>query len=153
MPREIITVPICLFCLRDDVLLTDEHLFPAALGGNIVVEGSVCADCNHGFSKFEQPLACELAPLRLLLKIPDRYGRVPEVAATARTKDREYEARIKNDGNVQLKPIVTVVRDNGVLRENCLSVRYGATEGDFTARSRGKRFSVLRRGARGRAAS
>jgi hypothetical protein len=42
---------------------------------------------------------------------------VPEVAATARTEDREYEAKIKRDGSVQLKPIVTVLRENGVLKE------------------------------------
>lgn len=102
-------MPRCIFCLQEFPKLTDEHVFPAALGGNLVVENSVCAGCNNGFSKFEQSLAKELTPIRLLLRIPDRYGNVPPAAATAKTQQREYEARLKADGSVQLKPIVTVV--------------------------------------------
>src|SRR5437879_697929 len=99
----------CLFCEREFEKLTEEHVFPAALGGKLVVQNSVCTECNNGFSKFEQPLAKELAPIRLLLRIPDRYGNTPQVAATAKTQEKEYEARVKSDGSVQLKPIVTVV--------------------------------------------
>lgn len=99
----------CMFCERELEKLSEEHVFPAALGGKLVVQESVCTECNNSFSKFEQPLARELAPIRLLLKIPDRYGRTPEVPATAKTKDKEYEARVKSDGSVQFKPIVIVV--------------------------------------------
>lgn len=99
----------CLFCACDFEKVTDEHVFPASLGGRLVVENSVCAECNNGFSKFEQPLSMELAPIRLLLRIPDRYGKTPEVLATAKTKEQEYEAKVRRDGTVQLKPIVTVV--------------------------------------------
>lgn len=76
----------CLFCLReeqtDTVDFTDEHVFPAAIGGNIVVMDGSCDGCNHGKSKFEQALAGELTPIRMLLQIPDRYGKVPHAAAT-----------------------------------------------------------------------
>jgi len=107
----------CLFCLKDYADLTEEHVFPAALGGVLVVERSVCATCNHGFSKFEQPLAMELAPLRSLLKIPDRYGKVPEAAATVKTKEEEYAAKVLADGTVRLKRIVTEVTGSGGRRE------------------------------------
>jgi HNH endonuclease len=102
-------MPQCIFCLQEKERLTDEHVFPAALGGVLVLADSVCAECNNGFSKFEQPLVAELAPLRLLLKIPDRYGKFPQVPATVKTQDKEYEARVKSDGTVQLKPVVTEV--------------------------------------------
>lgn len=103
-------MPQCIFCLQEKEELTDEHVFPAALGGVVVVKDSVCADCNHGFSKFEQPLIIELTPLRLLLKIPDRYGEVPHAAAVLKTGDKEYAGRVKGDGSVQVKPIITEVK-------------------------------------------
>jgi hypothetical protein len=104
-----IYMPRCHFCEHEFDRLSEEHVFPAALGGKLVLRNCVCTECNNGFSEFETPLARELAPLRLLLRIPDRYGDPPQVDATARTKDKEYEARIKSDGTVHVKPIVTIV--------------------------------------------
>src|SRR5271167_2998673 len=109
MIKSILNMPQCIFCLQEHEELTDEHVFPAALGGILVLRDSVCGECNSGFSKFEQPLVTELAPIRVLLKIPDRYGKTPQVAATVRVRDKEYGARVKSDGKVQLKPIVTEV--------------------------------------------
>jgi HNH endonuclease len=107
-------MPTCIFCLQEKERLTEEHVFPAALGGALVVENSVCVGCNNGFSKFEQPLIEEFTPLRLLLKIPDRYGKVPAAAATVKTADKEYEARVRDDGSIQMKPVVTeIVLENG----------------------------------------
>lgn len=100
-------MPQCIFCLQEKESLTEEHVFPAALGGVLVLKDSVCAECNNGFSKFEQPFVAELSPIRLFLKIPDRYGKLPQVAAIIKTQDKEYEGRVKGDGKVQLKPIVT----------------------------------------------
>lgn len=102
-------MPQCILCLQEKERLTDEHVFPAALGGVLVLGNSVCTECNNGFSKIEQPFAVELAPLRVLLKIPDRYGKIPQVAATVKTRGKEYEARVKSDGSVQIKPIVTEI--------------------------------------------
>jgi hypothetical protein len=43
----------CIYCgSRDD--LTDEHIIPAALGGNYVLPQSSCKDCNKITSKFER---------------------------------------------------------------------------------------------------
>ncbi len=75
----------------------------------MILRNCSCTECNNGFSQFETPLSKELAPLRLLLRIPDRRGNPPQVDATAKTKDKEYEARIKSDGSVHIKPVVTVV--------------------------------------------
>ncbi len=104
-----LNMPQCIFCLKEFEELTDEHVFPAALGGVLVLKDSVCAVCNNSFSKFEQPLAGELVPIRLILQIPDRRGEIPQVAATVKTQDKEYAAKVTGDGKVQLKPIVTEV--------------------------------------------
>lgn len=101
-----LNMPHCIFCLQEKEPLTDEHVFPAALGGVLVLQDSTCVECNNGFYKFEQPLAKELTPLRLLLQIPDRYGVVPQADATVKVGDKEYEAKVKGDGRLQLKPIV-----------------------------------------------
>src|SRR5437764_9253119 len=104
-------MPQCLFCLHegkaDDVRFTDEHVFPAALGGNLILKYGSCDVCNHGNSKFEQALAGELTPIRMLLQMPDRYGNVPQTAATIITPEKAYEGRVKGDGNVVVKPVVT----------------------------------------------
>ena len=55
--------------------------------GELVVEDSVCAECNHSFSKFEQPLIRVLTPIRFLLKIKDRRGNI-QVKATAKTAEK-----------------------------------------------------------------
>jgi len=102
-------MPRCHFCNREFEKLSEEHIFPAALGGRLVLRNCSCTECNNRFSQFETPLCEELAPIRLLLKIPDRRGNPPQVGATAKTKDKEYEARIKSDGSVQIKPVVTAV--------------------------------------------
>lgn len=71
------------------------------------MKNATCDTCNHGFSKFEQPLIKELTPLRLMLLIPDRYGKVPHTEAVAITDEDEYQARVLSDGTVRLKPVVT----------------------------------------------
>jgi hypothetical protein len=86
---------------------TQEHVFPAALGGNLIVKDGSCDACNHGNSKFEQALAGELTPIRMLLQIPDRYGKVPQTAASIITPEKTYDGRVKGDGSVVLKPLVT----------------------------------------------
>lgn len=114
-------MPPCLFCLREEdpagVDFTDEHVFPAALGGNLVVKGGSCDACNHGNSTFEQALARELTPIRMLLQIPDRYGNVPHTAATLVTRDQTYEGRVKGDGTIVVKPLVTEERNEKGERE------------------------------------
>jgi hypothetical protein len=99
----------CLFCPTEQKQLTDEHVFPAALGGTLILKNTVCDACNHGFSEFEQRLSCELAPIRFLLQIPDRRGNVPRVEATFKTESKEYRARLEGRGKLVMKPIVTEV--------------------------------------------
>ncbi len=114
-------MPQCLFCMKegegDAVRFTDEHIFPAALGGNLVVKDGSCDGCNHGNSKFEQALAVELTPMRMLLQIPDRYGKVPHTTATIITPEKTYDGRVKGDGKVIIKPLVTEEKNEKGERE------------------------------------
>ena len=114
-------MPQCLFCLRegegDAVQFTDEHVFPAALGGNLIVKDGSCDACNHGNSRFEQALAVELTPIRMLLQIPDRYGNVPHTAATIITPGKIYEGRVEGDGTVVVKPVITEEKNKKGERE------------------------------------
>jgi HNH endonuclease len=102
-------MPKCLFCPTEQATLSNEYVFPAALGGTLELQNAVCTNCNNDFSKFEQPLIRELAPIRFLLQIPDRRGNVPQVDATVKTAAKEYEARLKSDGTLVMKCIVTEV--------------------------------------------
>lgn len=107
----------CIFCLVKSVDLTPEHVFPAAIGGKIVLNKGTCARCNHGFSKFEKPLLTELAPFRALFRIQNRRGDVPEVEATVKTGTKDFAGRLKSDGSVQLKRTVTEINNNDGTRE------------------------------------
>jgi hypothetical protein len=140
----------CIFCLKEkpESELTDEHVFPAALGGVLVIKNGSCVTCNNGCSKFEQTIATELIPLRHLLHIPDRRGEIPQTTATFKVGEKEYEARVKGDGTVQLKPVVTEV-----LGSACAGISApvcdGAAEGETASRSKGKGASVYRVGTGG----
>ena len=110
-------MPTCLFCLRECENASNEHVFPAALGGVLEVKNGSCTECNNGFSRLEQALARELTPIRFIFQIPDRYEKIPQVDATARTEQRDYEARVMPDGTVQVKRVVEVVRRDDGTRE------------------------------------
>ncbi len=114
-------MPQCLFCLREGegeaIHFTDEHVFPAALGGTLTLKDGSCDGCNHGNSRFEQALAVELTPIRMLLQIPDRYGNVPHTAATIITPEKTYDGRVKGDGTVVVKPVITEEKNEKGERE------------------------------------
>lgn len=98
----------CLFCEKEFDRLSAEHVFPAALGGNLELRDGVCTKCNNDFSKFEAALAKELTPIRLLLNIPDRYGDIPSADAVAKAEGGQYKVKASADGSVKVRPIVTV---------------------------------------------
>ncbi len=113
-------MPRCLFCGLEHEKLSAEHVFPAALGGNLELRDGVCTKCNNGFSKFEKALAEELVPIRLLLQIPDRRGDIPSANAVAKLKDGEFRAKANADGSVKLHPIVTAT----TLKDGSQEIRY-----------------------------
>lgn len=109
-------MPRCLFCLNEHETLTNEHVFPAALGGALVVEKASCVKCNNRLSNaFEQTLANRFADFRRLLFIPDRYGKVPELFVKVEADGETLDAKLMPDGNIQLKPVVTAVKKGGAI--------------------------------------
>ncbi len=68
----------CIFC-RATENLTDEHVFPAFSGANLVVPSGSCKTCNNTCSKFEQKIAGELETARHICEIQDRYGGIPKL--------------------------------------------------------------------------
>lgn len=108
-------MPRCIFCLTQSDKLTDEHVFQAVLGGRLAVKNATCVTCNNGFSKaFEQNIAKRLAHFRRILSIKDRRGELPEIETKFTIDGRELEARLKSDGTVKPKPIVTEVVKDGI---------------------------------------
>ena len=43
----------CALCLKDNVLLTNEHIFPRLLGGKLVCQ-FLCSDCNRKMGKIDR---------------------------------------------------------------------------------------------------
>jgi hypothetical protein len=108
-------MPRCLFCLTEADKLTDEHVFPAALGGNLVVKNATCAACNNGFSKaFEQFIANRLTHFRRVLSIKDRRGDVPKIEVTIEVDGEKRKAWLMPDGSTVLKPHVSEVSKDGI---------------------------------------
>jgi hypothetical protein len=105
----------CIFCLAETDKLTDEHVFPAALGGKLVVRNASCAACNGGCSKsFEQAIAKRLEHFRRLLSIKDRRGDLPKIETKIKLDGKEVDAWLMQDSTVMLKPVVTKESKDGV---------------------------------------
>jgi hypothetical protein len=104
----------CIFCLKDADRLSEEHIFPAALGGIWALKNGSHGSCNGGFSKAEKLMADELRPIRNFLQVPDRRGDIPPAEATFKVGDEEYKGRVLGDGTLQPKPVVsTIVTETG----------------------------------------
>jgi hypothetical protein len=70
----------CIFC-RATENLSDEHVFPAFSGSDLVVPNGSCKTCNNTCSaNFEQKIADQLETTRHIFEIQDRYGVVPKLS-------------------------------------------------------------------------
>lgn len=101
----------CIFC-RATENLTDEHVFPAFSGANLVVPSGSCKPCNNTCSKFEQKIAAELETTRHIFEMQDRYGEVPNlpVAVEVRgegTQPVEVRGRRTPEGEIELYDFVS----------------------------------------------
>ncbi len=75
----------CIFCASQENL-TDEHVFPAFMGGELEVKSGSCNRCNGDFSDAEAALKEATRPLLNLLKIKNRYGIVPNARVNAEVR-------------------------------------------------------------------
>lgn len=56
-PTKIPSKGVCIYCGRDGVKLTDEHIVPFSLGGQHVICKASCLECADITKKFEQDVA------------------------------------------------------------------------------------------------
>jgi hypothetical protein len=93
----------CLFCpAREN--LTDEHIFPAALGGEDAVHNGSCVPCNNGFSaKFEAEFNNGLKNLCYVLRIGNREREVPSIDAVALIDGRKFNVVLRPNGKCEIQ--------------------------------------------------
>src|SRR6202521_665518 len=112
---EIEPMPQCLFCPTEGQELTDEHIFPAALGGHLKLKNADCTECNGGFSReFEQTIAGRLVDFRRILVIPDRRGNLPELAVKVKVDGKQLDGKLLRSGDIQLAPVFTKNIQDGI---------------------------------------
>lgn len=102
----------CIYC-NARAGLTDEHVFPAAIGGRAVVRNAVCSAHNNTFSRsFEQEVARQLVELRNLLDIPNRRGEVPPAPARYDIDGFEAPGRRHADGRPEVHYVPPIPLDD-----------------------------------------
>jgi len=105
----------CVFCHRrlPDVTLTEEHVFPDAIGGRLVLK-CVCKSCNDQLGSYVDNQLTEdflVRMLRLGLCIPSKGGQIPSPLHEGTIKghpDRKGTFHPNGDGTgqVTLQPLV-----------------------------------------------
>ena len=107
-------MPRCIFCLTENEKLTDEHVFMAAIGGKLTVNGS-CVQCNNALNKaFEEQMARRLAHFRRIVRTTNREGELPTIDVKVEVNGKELDAKLMPEGNTQLKPVFTTFVKDGV---------------------------------------
>jgi hypothetical protein len=124
----------CIFC-RSEGDLTDEHVFPAFLGGDLEVRNGSCDRCNRDFSVAEAALKQAITPLLNLLQIENRDGVVPNAPMTADIRGLDMKslpAFRDANGEINLSNIV---------RESTTEDGRKLRQGFFLTKEAGDRFA------------
>lgn len=142
LPEETSCHMCCMFC-RSEENLTDEHIFPAFMGGELVVRNGSCKRCNREFSLAEAALKKSMVHLLNLLQIENRYGVVPNAPLNVEVRGldlKKLPAFMDGRGEINL---VNVVRES--VSEDGRKLR----QGFFLRREDGDRFAerALAKGA------
>ena len=130
----------CIFC-RCNENLTDEHVFPAFMGGRLEVRRASCKKCNRAFGVVEAAIKAATTPVLNLLRIKNRDGKVPNAPLHAQIHGLDLKnvpAFMDGNGEIRLLDYVkeTVTDDGRRLRQGFF-VTQKADE-KFAARNRGK---------------
>jgi hypothetical protein len=124
----------CIFC-RSERNLTDEHVFPAFMGGKLVVRNGTCKICNGIFGVVEAAIKDATIPLLNLLKIGNRRGKIPNAPLKIEIRGMDMKNLLgfmDGAGNIQLCDYVKdVVDDDGRKRR----------QGFFVTQKAGDRFA------------
>jgi len=129
--------------------LTDEHVFPAFMGGQLIVPNGSCVRCNGDFGAAEAAIKEETRPLLNLLKIKNRYGLVPNARLKANIVGLDLKnlpAFMDGDGEINLQSVVreSITEEGRRLRQGFfMTPEEGET---FKARGHAKGQQVIERG-------
>jgi hypothetical protein len=138
----------CIFC-RSGERLTDEHVFPAFMGGELRVPDGSCERCNRDFGISEAAVKEATIPLLNLLQIENRYSIVPNAPLRADIRGLDVAnlpAFMDGDGNINLQDVVkeSTSEDGRRLRQGFFLSRKAGER--FAERARAKGLEVIERG-------
>ena len=85
----------CIFCRVEAADLTDEHVFPAALGGDIVLKQGLAPAAITDSRNSRNHCSPNSRPFRALFRIQNPRGDAPEVETTIRTEKKDYVGRLE----------------------------------------------------------
>ena len=137
----------CIFCGSEEHL-TNEHVFPAFMGGELEVAGGSCTRCNGDFGVAEAALKEATTPLLNLLQIKNRYNVVPnaQLRADIRGLDlKDLPAFMDGQGNINLRDAVkeATSEDGRRLRQGFFLTNEASDR--FVQRARDKGLEVIER--------
>ncbi len=137
----------CIFCGTEENL-TDEHVFPAFMGGELEVPGGSCARCNGNFGVAEAALKEATTPLLNLLQIKNRYNVVPNAQLCAEIRGLDLKnlpAFMDGQGNINLRDVVkeATSEDGRRLRQGFFLTNEASDR--FVQRARDKGLEVIER--------
>jgi hypothetical protein len=137
----------CIFC-RSEENLTDEHVFPAFMGGELEVRKGSCSRCNSEFAVAEGKLKDATEPLLHLLGIENRYGVVPNASVNAEIRGldmKNLRGFIDANGEIEIfdRVLETTTEDGRKVRRGFFMTR-GAGD-KFVERARAKGLEVIER--------
>lgn len=139
----------CIFCGMSDNKLTVEHVFPAFLGGDLVVRDGSCRTCNGRIGTFEQVLARETRTARQIFEIADRYGDIPHAPVEVQLEGEPWLGAInllrRADGEIELRDFVLEVRaeDGRPVRHGFFTTNEAAERFIDRARAHGRRVDEV----------
>jgi hypothetical protein len=137
----------CIFC-RSEENLTDEHVFPAFMGGELVAKDGSCKRCNGEFAVLEGKLKDATAPLLHLLQIENRYGIVPNASVNAEIRGldmKNLQGFVDVDGHVKLfDRVIDATNEDGRKVRRGFFMTKGAGD-KFAERARAKGNDVIER--------
>ncbi len=128
--------------------LTDEHVFPAFIGGTLTIKNGSCKKCNAEGSRFEDKVAAQTKTARHILEVPNRYGKVPSAPVKIEIPETGLApvvGRRKPDGEIQLKDFVATVKtdDGKTIREGFFVTKGSAEKFIEKSRKRGEKVKEL----------
>jgi hypothetical protein len=83
---------------------SDEHVFQASIGGELVAPGATCRTCNRECSvAFEAKFLNSVKVLTNVLGIANRNGNVPNINVTLRIDGRPFKGVLHADGELVIQ--------------------------------------------------